>query len=86
MKATTIEWHLARDDQQKLYKFCEKHGTITKTVINSTVIDGQPYFENTYTFDNGGFITVELLQGGKDKGFTVRDHFQVVDYALEGEA
>lgn len=87
MKASTIQWHLARIkdtplSRQKLGRFCSKHGKVSKTVLNSTVTGSQSYFENTYTFDNGGHITVELLQGAKNKGYTVSDHFKVINYNL----
>lgn len=75
MKASTIAWHLARDNQAKLAKFCEKN-----KVKNSTKL-----FEDTfnikYEFDNNGFIEAELLRG-KEVGCSVNDHFQVVDYRL----
>jgi hypothetical protein len=82
MKYTTIQWHLARDNQTKLAKFCEKNKVRTSTELY-TANDGEhDYFQITYTFNNGGFITAELLHGESNKGFSVADHFQVVDYAL----
>lgn len=84
MKASTIRWHLARDNQAELAKFCEKHETRSEQRLNTHKNeDGREYWERTSYFDNGGYITAELLHGG-EVGYTVADHFQVVNYNLGG--
>ncbi len=86
MKASTIQWHLARDNQVKLAKFCEKHRTKQEVTTKPYLFeDGNSYFNITYYFDNGGWIEVEL-QAGDTKSYTVADHFQVADYRLEATA
>lgn len=77
MKASTIQWHLARDNQTKLHKFCQENKT---TSVTDTA--GKDTFTIRYFFDNGAFILVELLKGTKERSFSVADHFQVVDYSL----
>lgn len=82
MKATTIKWHVARDGRQQLARFCEAK-KVRSSLELYTANDGEhDYFQITYTFDNGGFITAELIHGEVGRGFSVADHFQIVDYAL----
>lgn len=86
MKASTIQWHLARDNQISLHKFCEKNRTKQEVTTKPYLFeDGNSYFNITYYFDNGGWIEVEL-QAGDTKSYTVADHFQVADYRLEATA
>jgi len=73
MTDSLMRWHLARDNQIKLAKFCEKH----KVESNTTLF--KDTFNIKYKFDNGSFIEAELLRG-KGVGYSVEDHFQVVDY------
>lgn len=81
MKNSTIKWHLARDNQIKLARFCETN-KVSSEVRKNTYNDGEhDYFEITYHFDNGGLITAELLQGDT-KSYSVADHFQVVEWGL----
>lgn len=82
MKASTIQWHLARDNQEKLARFCNKnrlhqsrYGDIYK------IAENESYFQIMYQFDNGGFIRVEL-RAGDVRSYSTADHFQVVDYNL----
>lgn len=82
MKQSTLKWHLSRDNSHELAKFCTKFGTVSKTELNTAIIEEQPYFQNTYTFDNGGYIIAELLQGTDKQSFSVSDHFLVIDYNL----
>lgn len=82
MKQSTLQWHLARDNQAKLARFCEMHQVRSHVELH-TANDGEhEYWQKTYTFNNGGFITAEMLHGSADKSYSVADHFQVVDYAL----
>ena len=84
MKASTIEWHLARDNQAKLSIFCERH-RVSSSVKLHTHRDEErntDAFEMTSVFDNGGFITAELLHGNAERGFGTADHYQVLDYAF----
>lgn len=71
-----MKWHLSRDNQTKLHTFCEKH-----KLSSITDLEGKDTFTIRYFFDGGGMILVELLKGTKTKGYTVADHFQVVDYS-----
>jgi peroxiredoxin len=75
MTNSLMQWHLARDNQSKLHKFCEKHKTTSVTDL-----DGKDTFTIRYFFDNGGMVLVELLKGTKNRSFTVADHFQVITY------
>jgi hypothetical protein len=74
-----MQWHLARDNQIKLAKFCEKHAIRHDNVEPYQVGDAK-YFQHTYHFDNDSFIRAEL-RAGDTKSYSVADHFQVVDYA-----
>lgn len=74
MTNSMMRWHLARDNQTKLAKFCESNK------VKSDVKLFDDTFNITYEFDNNGSIEVELLRG-KEQGYSVADHFQVVDYA-----
>ena len=76
MKASTIQWHLARDNQSKLARFCEQNKTNSVTEL----LDDK-YFLLTSFFDNDGYITAELRRGDA-KGYTVADHYQVTDYSF----
>jgi len=81
MKQSTIQWHLARDNQAQLAKFCEQNRVRSSTELN-TYNDGEhDYFQQTSVFNNGGFITAELLHGDT-RSYSVNDHYQVVDYVL----
>jgi hypothetical protein len=80
MKASTIRWHLARDSQSKLASFCSKHKVRSSHEYNTAEVDGKRYWQMTFEFDNGGFITAEML-AGDTQSYSVADHFQVVDYA-----
>ncbi len=82
MKASTIQWHLARDNQAKLARFCENNKVKSSTELDTYSDEDGKYFQIEYTFDNGGFITAELKQGDT-RSYSVADHFQVVAYALE---
>lgn len=75
MTNSLMKWHLARDNQIKLHRFCQKHKT-----VNVTDLEGEDTFTIKYFFDNGGWILVELMKGTKERSFSVADHFQVVDY------
>ena len=81
MTTSKLQWHLARDNQLKLAKFCEQNKVRTQTELNTHNDGEHSYFQQTYTFNNGGFITAEMLQGDT-QSYSVADHFQVVDYAL----
>lgn len=79
MTSSMIRWHLARDNQVKLAKFCEKN-KVMSWAEKYTFNDGEhDYWQNTYKFDNGGYITAEMLHGAT-KSYSVADHFQVIDY------
>lgn len=81
MKASTIQWHLARDNCDKLAKFCQDNA-IGHTTVTDRYNDGKhTYFHHTYHFDNKGYITAEMLQGDT-QSYSVADHFQVVDYEM----
>jgi len=80
MKASTIQWHVARDNRLKLARFCEKFNTRTQTELFTATVGDDEFFQIMYTFDNGGYIVAELLHGKKDIGYTVNDHFKVIDY------
>ena len=83
MKASTMAWHLARDNQTQLHKFCSKNRTKQEVTTQPYLFkDGNSYFNITYYFNNGGWVEIELL-AGDTKSYTVADHFQVVDYILE---
>jgi len=81
MKASTIEWHLARDDQVRLAKFCDKRKLHSSKYGDNYTVDGKEYFQLLYVFDNDGFIRVEL-RAGDTRSYTVADHFQVVEYEV----
>lgn len=82
MKKSTIQWHLARDNQLQLARFCEKNSVRSQVELYTYKDEEHDYWQKTFTFNNGGFITAEMLHGGYDKSYSVADHFQVVDYAL----
>lgn len=73
-----MEWHLARDNQAKLAKFCEQH-RIKQELTKRYKVDGKGYFTLLFNFDNGAYIEAELL-AGDTQSYSVNDHFQVVDY------
>lgn len=86
MKASTIHWHLSRAQdtrigRQRLARFCEKN--------KSSSFSGAPYpqigrdewfFNIEYHFDNGAMITAQLMAGHGDKGYTVADHFEILEH------
>jgi hypothetical protein len=79
MTNSMMKWHLARDNQISLARFCEKHA-VGHDTRNDTATDGEhSYFEHTYMFDNDSYIIAEMLQGDT-QSYSVADHFQVVDY------
>lgn len=81
MKPSTIQWHLARDNQEKLAKFCESNKVRSEQELY-TYNDGEhDYYEVTYHFDNGGHIKAELLHGDT-KSYTTADHFQVLQFGF----
>jgi hypothetical protein len=76
MTTSMMRWHLARDNQLKLARFCEANKVKNETeLFNDT-------FNIRYEFNNGGYIVAELLRGKEGQSYSVADHFQVVDYAL----
>lgn len=82
MKASTINWHVKRDNNQQLAAFCERNKTRSMREL-FTRNDGQhQYWQMTYTFDNGGYITAELLHGDDKRGYTTADHFAVLAQGL----
>lgn len=84
MKASTIAWHLARDNYAKLARFCEQNRNRVETDTHVYTVDGNDYWHQTSYFDNGGWIKAELLHGTKDKSYSVADSYAVVDYELGG--
>lgn len=80
MKASTIQWHLARDNRLSLAKFCSNKRQYQE-FAKQYQVDGKGYFTIKYYFDNGGHIEAEML-AGDIRGYTVADHFQVVDYSV----
>lgn len=80
MKQSTIKWHLSRDNQVKLSKFCQENAVRHDNVEPYEVGDAK-YFQHTYHFNNGGFVRAEM-RAGDTKSYSVADHFQVVDYSL----
>lgn len=80
MKSTTIKWHLARDNQLSLHKFCETK-KVKQVTTNIYSIDGDRYFRIMYSFDNKGYIEAEL-RAGDTRSYSVADHFQVTSYDL----
>ena len=81
MKQSTMQWHLGRDNQVKLAKFCEKNRLHQSIYGDNYKVGNATYFQIMYQFDNDGFIRAEL-RAGDTKSYSVADHFQVVDYAL----
>lgn len=79
MTNSLMQWHLARDNQVKLARFCQKH-RVRQETQQPYAVDGKSYFTICYQFDNESHITAEL-QAGDTKSYSVADHFQVVDYA-----
>jgi len=82
MITSLIKWHLARDNCEKLAKFCEKRKEYSE-VVDQYQVDGRGYFTMKFYFDNGGYILAELLTGDV-RSYSTADHFQVVDYSLGG--
>lgn len=78
MTNSLMQWHLARDNQVKLARFCGQHAIGHEHMKPYTVGDAM-FFQHTYHFDNGSFIRVEM-RAGDAKSYSVADHFQVVDY------
>lgn len=81
MTNSLMQWHLARDNQVKLAKFCEKHVVRHDNVAPYEVegVEGK-YFRHTYHFDNGSYIQAEM-RAGDTKSYSIADCFQVTDYA-----
>jgi len=81
MTNSLMQWHLARDNQLKLAKFCDKH-QVDRTVSGYYKEPGTKhnYFTMTTYFDNGSFITAELIQGTEDEPKGIDDSYQVLDY------
>lgn len=73
MTNSLMRWHLARDDQKKLAKFCDRH-QVDRIVSD---YDADRCFTMTTIFDNGGWIKAELQQG-----VDISDHYQVVNFGL----
>lgn len=82
MKASTIKWHIARDNREKLHAFCSKHAIRSHNVLLTRDDGKNKYYEIEYTFDNGGYIRVELLHGTEYESFSIVDHFEIVDHRL----
>ncbi len=80
MKQSTIKWHLARDNQIKLAKFCQKNA-IKHTNVPPYQVGDERYFQHAYYFDNEGVIRAEM-RAGDTQSYSVADHFQIVDYSL----
>lgn len=74
-----MQWHLARDNQAKLAKFCEKHAKFRTKKLRTNSDGEHEYWQMSYHFDNGSYIEAEMLHGDT-KSYSVADHFQVVDY------
>lgn len=85
MKASTINWHLARDNRLSLHKFCEKNRIKQGRYGDIYEVDGKKYFQLLFQFDNDGYIRAELRAGDEHRSYSVADHFQVVEYD-EGRA
>ena len=81
MKASTIGWHLARDNGTQLARFCEKHATRSETRKDTRRDEGGRYFERTSYFDNGGYIVVEMKHGD-ERRYTTADYLAVLDYKM----
>ena len=72
MTNSMMKWHLARDNQIKLAKFCEGNKVDIEWDLNNP-----KYPTAKFVFDNWGFIRAELEQGT-----STADYFQVVGYDL----
>lgn len=82
MTASLLAWHLTRDNHIQLARFCMKHA-VRNDNTTYTRNDGEhDYFEHTYHFDNGGYVTAEMLHGDT-RSYSIADRFQVIDYALD---
>ncbi len=81
MRQSTIQWHLARDNQTKLAKFCLSNKLRSSMELHTHNDGEHDYFQMTFIFNNGGFIIAEMLHGDT-KSYSTTDHFQVVDYSL----
>lgn len=79
MTNSMLQWHLARDNQIKLARFCEKNAVRHDNVPPYTLENGESYFRHTYHFDNGSFIEAEM-RAGDTRSYSIADHFQVTDY------
>lgn len=74
MKASTILWHLSRDNPEKLFRFCERR----KQSIEWLRVDSdKSELVARYNFDNGGYIIIEML-----REVSCTEHFQIMDYSL----
>lgn len=75
MKASTIEWHLKRDNYDKLSRFCAKHRV--RQYYRPPTEYMPNYFYITYHFDNGGWILAEL-KAGNVRSYSTADYFKVI--------
>jgi len=88
MKASTLAWHIARAKDtpvtnQRLARFCEKNKVSSFAGAPHPQIGRDEwFFEIEYHFDNGGMITAKLQAGRGNKGYTVADCFEIVNYKL----
>lgn len=80
MTSSKIRWHLARNNQSSLHKFCQKN-RVKQIASKVYQVKDKKYFTITYYFDNMGFIKAEL-RAGDTRSYTVVDHFKIVDYDL----
>ena len=80
MTDSLMRWHLSRDNQIKLARFCQKHAVRHDNVKPYSVDGGGMYFQHTYHFDNGAYITAEM-RAGDTRSYSIADHFQVCDYS-----
>jgi hypothetical protein len=78
MTNSLLQWHLARDNQVKLARFCEKN-RVKQEVTDRYEVGGKGYFALQFDFDNGSYIKAEL-RAGDTQSYTIADHFQVIDY------
>lgn len=71
-----MKWHLAHDNQLQLSHFCDKH-QVDRHVgpYYQRKESDENYFLMTTYFNNGAFITAELIQGT-----SINENYQVLDY------
>ena len=80
MTYSLMKWHLARDNQEQLARFCDKYQVAREIsdFYHLPDTDGTYYTMTTY-FDNGGFIEAELRRGDH-RSYSVADYYQVINY------